>query len=91
MIKKQPFTIEILGLDDHDNLVIVDRVIGGSAYLEEAKRIGQRLIAIADVETHPRGYRVLTNDCKMVFVWSIDENAEQRATVQAEAVRLQSF
>jgi hypothetical protein len=42
MIDKQPFTIEILGLD-HDRPVIVDRVIGGSVYFEEAKRIGQRL------------------------------------------------
>jgi hypothetical protein len=76
MIDKQPFTIEILGLD-HDHPVIVDRVIGGSVYLEEAKRIGQRLLAIADAETHPHGYRVLTRDCKLVYVGHIDDNGEQ--------------
>lgn len=42
MIDKQPFTIEILGFD-RDRPVIVDRVIGGSVYFEEAKRIGPTL------------------------------------------------
>ncbi len=49
MSEQQPFTIEILGLD-HDRLAIVDRVIGGSVYIEEAKRIGERLLAVADAE-----------------------------------------
>jgi hypothetical protein len=76
MIDKQPFTIEILGLD-HDRPVIVDRVIGGSVYFEEAKRIGQRLLSIADAERHPHGYRVLTSDCELVYVWRVGENGEQ--------------
>ena len=76
MINKQPLTIEILGFD-HDRPVIVDRVVGGSVHFEEAKLIGQRLLALSDAEMHPHGYRVLTNDCKLVYVWSLDENAEQ--------------
>jgi hypothetical protein len=74
MIDKQPLTIEILGLD-HDHSIIVDRVIAGSVGLEEAKRIGQHLLALADAELHPYGYRVLSNDCKLVYLWSIDESA----------------
>jgi len=73
MSEQQPFTIEILGLD-HDRLVIVDRVIGGSVYIEEAKRIGQGLLAITDAETHPYGYRVLTNDCRIVYVWPAEQD-----------------
>ena len=37
-----PLTIEILGLKDGE-AVVVDRVIGATVYLEEAKRIGQHL------------------------------------------------
>ena len=50
MTDKVPFTIEILRLD-HDCPVVVDRVIGGSVHFEEAKRIGQRLLSIADPGT----------------------------------------
>jgi hypothetical protein len=39
MTDKLPFTIEILEFDD-ERPVVLDRVIGGSMYLEEAKRIG---------------------------------------------------
>jgi hypothetical protein len=76
MADRVPFTIEILGLD-HDRPVIVDRVIGGSMYFEEAKRIGQHLLSIADVETHPQGYRILTNDHELVYVWRPADNQEQ--------------
>ena len=78
MIDKQPFTIEIIGLDHH-RPVIVDRVIGGSVHLEEAKLIGQHLLALTDAEMRPHGYRVLTNDCRLVYVWSTDDSAEQRS------------
>jgi len=37
-----PLTIEIVGFED-GRPVVLDRVIGGSVYLEEAKRIGQHL------------------------------------------------
>jgi hypothetical protein len=76
MADRVPFTIEILGLD-HDRPVIVDRVIGGSMYFEEAKRIGQHLLSIADAETHPHGYRILTNDHELVYVWRPADNQEQ--------------
>ena len=74
MIDKQPLTIEILGLD-HDHSIVVDRVIAGSVGLEEAKRIGRYLLALADAEQHPCGYRVLSNDRKLVYHWSFDESA----------------
>jgi hypothetical protein len=76
MIDKQPFTIEVFGLDQ-DRPAIVDRVIGGSVHFEEAKLIGQRLVSIADAETHPQGYRVLTSDCKLVYIWHIDQDGNQ--------------
>jgi hypothetical protein len=75
MTDKVPFTIEILGLD-HDRPVVVDRVIGGSVYFEEAKRIGQRLLSIAGPGTHPQGYRVLTNDHELVYIGCAADNDE---------------
>jgi hypothetical protein len=75
MTDKVPFTIEILGLD-HDRPVVVDRVIGGSVYFEEAKRIGQRLLSIADPGTHPQGYRVLTSDHELVYIGCAADNDE---------------
>jgi hypothetical protein len=56
-----PLTIEILGLRDGAP-VVLDRVIGGSVSLDEAKRIGQRLLSIVDAETPPIGYRILSRD-----------------------------
>jgi hypothetical protein len=67
MADREPFTIEILGFD-HDHAVTVDRVIGGSRDLEEAKRIGHHLFCIADEGTRPEGYRVLS-DGREVFAW----------------------
>ena len=56
-----PLTIEILGLKDGAS-VVIERVIGGTVYLDEAKRIGQRLLSIADAEAAPTGYRILGHD-----------------------------
>lgn len=67
MTEKAPFAIEIVGLE-HDCPVVLDRVVGGSVYFEEAKRIGQHLLAIVD-GPQPRGYRILTNDHQLVFTW----------------------
>ena len=52
MADRAAFTIEIVGFD-HDRAVVVDRGIGGSRDLEEAKRIGHHLFCIADERTRP--------------------------------------
>jgi hypothetical protein len=46
MTDKLPFTIEILEFED-ESPAVLDRVIGGSVYFEEAKRIGQHLCKFA--------------------------------------------
>jgi hypothetical protein len=65
---KLPFTIEILEFED-ERSVVIDRVIGGSVYFEEAKRIGQHLLSIVDAGTRPRGYRVVSNNHELVYTW----------------------
>jgi hypothetical protein len=66
-----PLTIEIL-VDGRP--VVLDRVIGGSAYLDEAKRIGQRLLSIVDAETPPIGYRILSRDRDVVYDWQVSQD-----------------
>jgi hypothetical protein len=68
MADKLPFTIEILEFEGERSAVI-DRVIGGTVFFEEAKRIGQHLLSIADAGTRRRGYRVLSNNHELVYTW----------------------
>ena len=75
MADKLPFTIEILEFGDECPLVL-DRVIGGSVYLEEAKRIGQHLFSIVDAGTRPKGYCVLSHDHELVYAWQADGGNE---------------
>ena len=75
MTDKLPFTIEILEFED-ERPVVVDRVIGGSVYFEEAKRIGQHLLSIVDAGTRPHGYRVLSDDHELVYAWRPGDSEE---------------
>ena len=75
MADKLPFTIEILEFGDECPLVL-DRVIGGSVYLEEAKRIGQHLLSIVDAGARPHGYRIFSNDRELVYTWHPGDNDE---------------
>lgn len=75
MTDRLPLTIEILGFED-GHPVVLDRVIGGSVYLEEAKRIGQHLFSIVDAGTRPKGYCVLSRDHKLVYAWQPSDGDE---------------
>jgi hypothetical protein len=54
-------------------------VIGGSVYLEEAKRIGQHLLSVVDAGTRPKGYCVLSHDHELVYAWQPDDGDEPRS------------
>jgi len=54
--------------------VVLDRVIGGSVYLDEAKRIGHHLLSIVENGTRPLGYRVLSHDLELVYTWRPGDN-----------------
>jgi hypothetical protein len=75
MLIKIPLTIEIIGSKD-GNLVVLDRVIGGTVNVEEAKRIGRRLLFIADTEIRPDGYRILTDDHELIYAWQVAQRDE---------------
>jgi hypothetical protein len=72
---KQPLTIEVFGLKDGVP-VVLDRVIGGSLYLDEAKRIGRRLFSIVDAQTRPEGYRILGHDHELIYNWQAGQADE---------------
>ena len=46
--------------------MVLDRVIGGSVYLEEAKRISNICFLSSKTGTRPRGYRILSYDLESV-------------------------
>lgn len=71
-MERLPLTIEILGFEGGQP-VVLDRVIGGSAYLEEAKRIGQHLLSVSDAGT---GYCVLNHDHELIFAWKAGDGNE---------------
>jgi hypothetical protein len=70
MLIRLPLTIEVLGLKE-GNLVVLDRVIGATVYVNEAKRIGQRLLAIVDTEIRPEGFRIISDDHEMIYAWQV--------------------
>jgi hypothetical protein len=70
MLIRLPLTIEVLGLKE-GNLVVLDRVIGATVHVNEAKRIGRRLLAIVDTEIRPEGFRILSDDHEMIYVWQV--------------------
>ena len=72
---KQPLTVEVIGLRDGVP-VVVDRVIGGSVSLDDAKRIGRRLFSIVDAETRPDGYRILGHNHELIYDWQAGQAEE---------------
>jgi hypothetical protein len=72
---KQPLTIEGFGLKDGVP-VVLDRVIGGSVSLDEAKRIGRRLFSIVDAEIRPEGFRILRHDHELIYDWQTGQAEE---------------
>jgi hypothetical protein len=75
MLIRTPLTIEIIGLKD-GNLVVLDRVIGGTVYVDEAKRIGRRLLSIVDTEARPKGYRIISDDRELIYAWHAAQGHE---------------
>jgi len=71
---KQPLTVEVFGLKDGVP-VVLDRVIGGSVSLDEAKRIGRRLFSIVDAEIR-QGFRILGHDHELIYDWQSDQAEE---------------
>jgi hypothetical protein len=68
-------TIEILDLQANGGKpLVVDRVIGGTNSLDEAKRIGQRLLSLTEVESGRGGFRILNADSKLLFAWPANAN-----------------
>jgi hypothetical protein len=66
MANERRLTIEILALGPGP--LVVDRVISGTAYLDEAKRIGERLLSRTEEAEHG-GYRILSCDSEVLYTW----------------------
>lgn len=74
MSDREPLTIEILGGGEASHPIVVDRVIGGTVHLDEAKRIGRHLLSIADPAlVRPQGFRILGPGRELLYAWRIGE------------------
>jgi protein O-GlcNAc transferase len=73
MVEKRPLTIEILALGP-EGPIVHDRVIGGTTVLDEAKRIGERLLSRTEIAVGHGGYRILNSDSKLLFAWPTNAN-----------------
>ena len=67
MLDRDPFTIEVLGRTNGDQLAVLDRVIGGTVDLDEAKRIGHHLLSITDGA--PAAFRVVSGAHQLLYEW----------------------
>jgi hypothetical protein len=75
MSNREPLTIEILGGSEASHPVVVDRVIGGTVHMDEAKRIGRHLISIADSTVdQPQGFRILGAKRELLYAWRIGDH-----------------
>ena len=75
MVDKRPLTIEILALGPQGPIVH-DRVIGGTAVLDEAIRIGERLLSRTEIAVGHRGYRILNSDLQVLYTWPSGDHAK---------------
>lgn len=68
---REPLTIEVLGVKNGSRPSVLDRVIGGTVYLDEAKRIGKHLLAIT--EGTPKAFRVVNKARQTVYEWYVGD------------------
>ena len=71
MTDREPLTIEVLGASNGSRPAVLDRVIRGTVYLDEAKRIGYRLLSIT--EGTPKAFRVLGQAHQLVYEWHVED------------------
>ena len=69
MVDREPLTIEVLGGSNGTQPAILDRVIGGTVDLDEAKRIGHHLVSIT--EGTPKAFRVLSQTHQLLYEWHV--------------------
>jgi hypothetical protein len=75
MVDKRPLTIEILALVP-EGPIVRDRVIGGTPFLDEAKRIGECLLSRTEIAVGHGGYRILSSDLQVLYTWPSGDHAK---------------
>jgi hypothetical protein len=69
MMDRQPLTIEVLGGSNGSQPAVLDRVIGATIDLNEAKRIGRHLVSIT--EGVPKAFRVVSPAHQLLYEWHV--------------------
>jgi hypothetical protein len=66
---REPLTIEVLAETSGSQATVLDRVIGGTIDLDEAKRIGHHLVLITDGT--PNAFRVMSQAQQLLYEWHV--------------------
>ena len=66
---REPLTIKVLGGSTGAPNAVLDRLIGGTIDLDEAKRIGGHLLSIT--EGAPTAFRVLSQAHQLLYEWHV--------------------
>jgi hypothetical protein len=69
MLDREPLTIEVLGGSNGTQPAVLDRVIGGTVDLDEAKRIGRHLLSIT--AGAPKAFRVVSPTRQLLYEWHV--------------------
>jgi hypothetical protein len=69
VVDREPLTIEVLGGSNGIQPAILDRVIGGTVDLDEAKRIGRHLLSIT--EGAPKAFRIVSQAHQLLYEWHV--------------------
>jgi hypothetical protein len=67
----QLLTIEVLSGNGASEAAALDRVVGGTIDLNEAKRIGHRLFAIT--EGSPKTFRIVSSSRQLLCEWHVGD------------------
>ena len=84
MVDRERLTIEVLGGSNGTQPAILDRVIGGTIDLDEAKRIGRHLVSIT--EGTPKAFRVLSRANQLLYEWHSLEQPQPEDLLAADEV-----
>ena len=74
MADREPLTIEVLAVPQGGQAAVLDCVIGGTVYLDEAKRIGHHLLSITEGKDRPEGFRIVDSTDQVLYVWHAENN-----------------
>ena len=67
--------------------IVRDRVIGGTFFVDEAKRIGERLLSRTEIAVGHGGYRILNSDLQVLYTWPSGDHARIKIAIRLDRAK----